>query len=58
MQCPKCKASTLLRVRNGATVSVCRNPRCKNYNKTVTVIEQAPKPSEAAADTGDVKKND
>lgn len=56
MQCPVCKISTLIRTRGDAVVTVCRNKRCKNYNKMVTVLEKASSPSEAPAETSEETK--
>lgn len=39
MVCPKCKVSTMIRRRGNMVVRICRNPRCKNYDKAITVLE-------------------
>ena len=44
MVCPKCKVSTMIRRRGNMVVRICRNKRCKNYDKIVTVLEVAPPP--------------
>ena len=61
MLCPRCRVVSMLRRQEGCEAFVCRNPKCRDYGRTIAtrkieVTGEAPNDNAGNAEKSDISQ--